>query len=185
MFSTKDYEIDIDYNPTYKFGSADNSFNYDFEYLNESEFRPSSIFGIKILDNGKCIKSAIIGSDGGETGIHNTALVIEDDRLVICCADKVFCLSIPDLSLLWKTKADTFTCFQIFKYEDSYIVHGELEISRLDWNGDFIWQYSGKDIFLNINNESIECELREDYIMATDFNNEVYRIGYDGKDYFN
>lgn len=183
MFATKDYEIDVDYNPTYKSGSADNSFKYDFEYLEDSGNRPTSIFGIKILDNGKCIKSAIISSEGGETGIHNTALVLKDERLVICCADKVFCLSIPDLTLLWKIKADDFTCFQIFAYQDSYIVHGEINISRINHDGIILWQYSGKDIFLNVENDAIECELRENYILATDFNNEVYRIGYDGIDF--
>jgi outer membrane protein assembly factor BamB len=182
MFTTKDYEIDIDYCPTYKSGSADNTFQYDAEYLEDSGNRPSSIFGIKLLHQGKCIKSAIISSEGGETGIHNTALVIKDDRLVLCCADKVFCLSIPDLSLLWKTKADDFTCFEIFSYQDSYIIHGEINISRINHDGTILWQYSGEDIFMNMD-DAIECELRADYIMATDFSNKVYRIGYDGKDH--
>ncbi|MDZ7899991.1 MAG: hypothetical protein U5N85_18440 [Arcicella sp.] len=182
MFTTKDYEIDIDYCPTYKAGSADNVFKYDFEYLENSKNKATSIFGIKLLSNGKCIKSAIISSEGGETGIHNTALVIEDDRFVICCADKIFCLSVPDLKLLWKTQADDITCFEIFPYQDSYIVHGEINISRINHDGIILWQYSGDDIFMNME-DKIECELREGYILATDFDNKVYRIGYDGKDY--
>ena len=179
MFATNKYEIDIDYHPTYKSGSADNLFKFDFEYLEKSA---STIFGVKILDNNVCLKSAVISSQGGETGVHNSALVLEEDRLILCCGDKIFCLSIPDLTLLWKIKADDFTCFQIFTYNDSYIVHGEINISRINYSGTILWQYSGEDIFMNMDDE-IECELQADYIIASDFNNKVYKIGYDGKDY--
>ena len=179
MFATNKYEIDIDYHPTYKSGSADNLFKFDFEYLEKSA---STIFGIKILNNGICLKSAVISSQGGETGVHNSALVLEEDRLILCCGDKIFCLSIPDLTLLWKTKADNFTCSQIFGYQDSYIVHGEINISRINCDGMILWQYSGEDIFMNMD-DGIECELQADYIVASDFNDKVYKIDYDGKDY--
>jgi outer membrane protein assembly factor BamB len=182
MFSTEKYEIDIDYHPTYKSGSADNLFKFDFEYLENNKAVSSTIFGIKILENGSCQKSAVISAEGGETGVHNSALVIDEDRLTLCCGNKIFCLSIPDLTLLWKIQADDFTCFQIFAYQDSYIVHGEINISRINHDGTILWQYSGEDIFMNMD-EEVECELREDYIIATDFNNKVYKIGYDGKDY--
>ena len=41
---------------------------------------------------------------------------------------------------MWRTQADQATCFEIYKYEDSYIIHGEFEISRLDKDGKIIWQ---------------------------------------------
>lgn len=184
MFLTKKYQIDIDYHPTYKSGSVDNLFKFDFEYLEDHEKLASIIFGIKILENGVYLKSAVISSEGGETGVHNSALVIEEDRLILCCGDKIFCLSIPDLTLLWKTKADDFTCFQIFTYQDSYIIHGEINISRINNDGMILWQYSGENIFMNMDN-GIECELQADHIIASDFNNKVYKIDYDGKYYVN
>lgn len=177
MFATKRYEIDIDYHPTYKSGSADNLFKFDFEYLEKSA---STIFGIKILENEVCLKSAVISAEGGETGVHNSALVLEENRLILCCGNKIFCLSIPDLKLLWKTKVDDFTCFQIFAHQETYIVHGEINISRITHDGMILWQYSGEDIFMNMD-DGIECELKEDYIIASDFNNKVYKISYDGK----
>ena len=182
MFATKKYEIDIDYHPTYKSGSADNLFKFDFEYLEDHKKTAPTIFGIKVLENGSCLKSAVINAEGGETGVHNSALVLEEDRLILCCGDKIFCLSIPDLTLLWKTKADDFTCFQIFAHQNSYIVHGEINISRLNHDGTILWQYSGEDVFMNMEDE-VECELKEDYIIASDFNNKIYKIDYDGKDY--
>jgi hypothetical protein len=182
MFSTKKYEIDIDYHPTYKSGSANNLFKFDFEYLENNSKTAPTIFGIKVLENGVCLKSAVISAEGGETGVHNSALVLEEDRLILCCGNKIFCLSIPDLILLWKTQADDFTCFQVFPYQDSYIVHGEINISRINNDGMILWQYSGEDIFMNMDDE-VECELRANYIVASDFNNKVYKIGYDGKGY--
>ncbi len=179
MFATKKYEIDIDYHPTYKSGSADNLSKFNFEYLEKSA---STIFGVKVLENGICLKSAVISSEGGETGVHNSALVLEEDKLIFCCGNKIFCLSIPDLNLLWKIQADDFTCFQIFAHQDTYIVHGEINISKINHDGIIIWQYSGQDIFMNMD-DGIECELRADYIIASDFNNKIYKIGYDGKDY--
>ena len=49
-------------------------------------------------------------------------------------------------------------------------------------HGTILWQYSGEDIFMNMDYD-IECELQADYIIASDFNDKVYKIGYDGKDY--
>ena len=77
MFTSKKYEIDIDYHPTYKSGSVDNLFKFDFEYLEDPKKIAPTIFGIKILENGICLKSAVISAEGGETGVHNSALVIE------------------------------------------------------------------------------------------------------------
>jgi hypothetical protein len=65
----------------------------------------------------------------------------------VCCGNNIFCLTIPGLDLLWTTKADPAVCFEIYKFEDSYIVHGELEISRLNEDGKVIWKFSGPDIF--------------------------------------
>ena len=39
------------------------------------------------------------------------------------------------------------TCFEIVKHDDAYIIHGELEITRLNIAGEVIWSFSGPDIF--------------------------------------
>jgi hypothetical protein len=83
----------------------------------------------------------------GQTAIHSRSSVLDGNSFLICCADSIFCLTLPDLNLDWITKADHATCFGIYKYQESYIVHGELEITRLDKRGRKIWQFSGSDIF--------------------------------------
>jgi hypothetical protein len=176
------YQIDIFRDDTYKSGSFDNVNKYEFEYFNESEYVFPSTFGIKLFDKGNLFKSAIIGSNGGGTGIHSNSVIYEENRFVICCSDTIFCLSIPDLKLFWKIKADQFSCFGIFKYQDNYIVHGELEISRLDHSGNILWQHSGADIFTTISGQN-GFNLSENFIEVADFENRIYRFDYEGKDY--
>lgn len=148
-------------------------------YLDESECKCSSKHGIVVFRDDERIKSAIIGASGGSTGIHDTAVIIENDRLLICCADSVFCLSIPSLELLWHTIADTATCFEIFKYEDAYIVHGELNISRLGRNGNIRWQQSGADIFTTVDGKD-DFIMTQDFILARDWENREYKFDYNG-----
>ena len=156
-------------------GSADNIFNYEFAYFNGTRYQFTTIIGIKVFEGGHLTTSAVIGSVGGGTGIYESSVVLEEDKVLICCSDSVFCLSIPDLALLWRTKVDTATCFQIFKYQDSYIVHGELDISRLDRHGEIIWQYGGADVFVTLSGEN-GFQLTEDYIIVTDFGNRFIRL---------
>ena len=125
-------------------------------------------------------KSAVIRSNGGKTAIHDTSEIIESDRFLICCSDTVFCLSIPDLTLLWRTKADTGTCFEIYKYQESYIIHGELEISRLDKHGKILWQQIGADVFTTLDGED-NFVLTDNYILATDWENNKYKFDYNGR----
>ena len=64
------------------------------------------------------------------------------------------------MNLKWNTQADEVTCFQIYVLQEDYIIHGELEISRIDKNGNIKWQYSGADIFVTSDGEeasSIAC----------------------------
>jgi hypothetical protein len=136
LYTTDKYHIDIYDDQTFIEGSADNINAYDFVYFDKSEYHFQSIYGIKIFQDNTLIKSAVIGSIGGGTAIHDTSTIIENDRLLVCCSDTIFCLSIPDLTLLWRTKADQVTCFEIYKYQNSYIIHGEFEITRLDKDGE-------------------------------------------------
>ena len=179
QFECGQYVVKIDLDPTYTNNSTDNVNQYDFVYFKESYYRFNSITGIKVYQDEKLIKSAVIGAEGGATGIHENSLVVEDDRVVVCCSDSIFCLSIPDLSLLWQTKADSITCFEIFSYHDTYIVHGEMGISRIAHDGNLIWQKGGADIFVTLSGTN-NFKLTDEYIMATDFNYQKYYIDYDG-----
>lgn len=179
-YTTGQYRIDIYSDQTFTEGSADNTNQYDLVHFVKSEYHFPSVYGIKVFQDDTLLKSAVIGSIGGGTAIHDTSTIIEDDRILICCSDTIFCLSIPDLTLLWRTQADQATCFEIYKYQDSYIIHGEIEISRLDWDGRVLWQQSGADIFTTADGKE-DFELTDNYILVTDWENKIYKFSYNGQ----
>jgi hypothetical protein len=176
------YKIDFFTDETYKVGSVDNINKYDLEYLEAENKRNSTFVGVKIYENQKLVKSTIIGSEGGNSGISENSKIIEENRILICCADKIFCLSFPELSLIWKTKADEISCFEIFKRENFYIIHGEMLISKLDESGKILWQKGGAEIFTSISAENI-FELNEKHIVVNDWENRIYKFDYDGNEF--
>lgn len=177
----KDLTIEVLDEPTYKFGSADNNFNYSKQYFGDGATEyPTSKHGIKIYQNDQSIDSCIIIGSGGATGIHENSSVLDKDQLLICCCDTVFCLTLPDLELKWKTQADQATCFQIFRQQEDYIIHGELQVTKLDKDGNKKWEFGGADIFVSIDNEE-EFKIENDGILLTDFAKTKYKIDFDGK----
>ncbi len=169
------YRLDVFRDATFVKGSLDNLNRYDFEYFDQGDYVFPTMVGISVFEKDNLIKSAIIGSAGGGTGIYEGSVIYEEARILICCSDSIFCLSIPELSLLWRTQADQATCFEIYKFQDNYVVHGECEISRLDQNGRIIWQKSGADIFVTLDSND-SFELTDNFIIARDFRNHIYRL---------
>ena len=139
--------------------------------------------GIKIFEDGRLYKSTLlIHDEGGATTIHKTCYLIFEDQLIICIGNYIMSFSIPDLNLQWSVKADTASCFQLFKRKDFFIVHGELSISKISYSGELIWEFTGRDIFVLYGEEKeSEVILFEDHIQLIDFEKNLYKIDYDGK----
>ena len=149
MVKHKDLEIKVINEISFSFDSADNANQYNSIHLadTESKVYQGSNHGIKLFRNGIELSSALVSAVGGSTGIHDHSMIFAENELLIMCANWVFCLTLPDLALSWKTQADPATCFGIHKIDSGYIVHGELEISKLDLHGNIIWYKDGSDIF--------------------------------------
>ncbi|MEZ4800290.1 MAG: hypothetical protein R2809_11055 [Flavobacteriales bacterium] len=95
----KDLTIEVLNEPTYKYGSADNNFNYANIYFGEDGDKyPTSKHGIKLYRDDQVIDSCIVISSGGATGIHQNSFLVDNDRLVICCCGTVFSLSLLTLN---------------------------------------------------------------------------------------
>lgn len=181
QYKYKGFLIDIINEPTYKYGSADNTFNYSTHFFADgAEEYPTSKHGIKIWKDEELIDNCILIGSGGATGIQSSSSLIDDNRLLICCCDTVFSLTVPDLVLNWQVQADQATCFQIFKLEDDYLVHGELETTRIDKEGLIKWKFGGADIFVSMEGEE-EFILGKDHIVLTDFCKTKYKIDFNGK----
>lgn len=178
----KQYVIEIHNEQNYILNSLNNPFQYHIFYntQNEDIFQPSTKHGIRIYEKDVCIKSVLLLANGGATAIHAQAAIINQNKLLICCSDYIFCLELANLKLVWKTKADDATCFEIFNFNNNYIIHGEMKITMLDKNGKIEWSVSGADIFTTPSGES-DFEIRKDYIYARDWNKNEYWINFDGK----
>ena len=161
--------------------SEEKMLSYEKEYLSESIYFLSNKFGIRIFEKGIEINSAIIANDFGATGLHETSQVFSENQILICCGDSVFCLDIPTLTLNWKTKVDEITAFQIFKLDDGYAIHGELQITKINQEGDILWQNSGRDIFITAEGKN-DFEIKDSYIQAKDWDHQIYRWNFNGEE---
>ena len=72
-------------------------------------------------------------------------------------------------------------CFGIYQYKDSYIVHGELAISRISRDGKIQWKNGASDIFVNIDHQGATFQMQDEYIEVMDWNGFRYKLFYDGK----
>lgn len=179
--SCDNFEIEIIDEQDYTVNSVDNRFQYDIVHRHSEDdmYAPISIYGIKIYKDG-LYKTAIVMASGGATEISPDSAIIDGQCLLLVCCDKVFNLQLPDLTLNWIVVADPATCFAIYQYKDSYIIHGELEITRLDRSGKIIWQVGGRDTFVNIDHIGSTFKMHNEYIELMDWQGFLYKLFYNG-----
>ena len=173
-----EYEIELINDESYIIDSSDNSTNYDFEY----EANPDSTtrHGVVLKRNGEVVKSAILFGNEKQTVIHSKSAIVFDDMLILCVSNRIFCLYLPSLELRWVKEIDAVACLQLFKTSESYLVHGDLSICRIEFTGDIIWRYKNEDIFVfKKANNNVELTARG--IEITAWNNKKYLLGYDGR----
>ncbi len=149
----KTYFINIFDDQTYSINSADNTSHYDKIYFgggeNQDRFYPTSKHGIRICEADKELTSALICEVGGATTIHAKSFLISDNALFICCCSKIYSLKLPDLSIHWSKAFDPATCFGIYSFENDFVIHGELQITRIDKDGNEKWNFGASDIFVS------------------------------------
>jgi hypothetical protein len=185
IISYKNYTIEIANDSHYTLRSTDNINHYKFEYFygktDEDRHYPSSKHGIRIFENDEEINSCIICEYGGGTGIHTHSAVIKEDALYLCCGDKIYSILLPDLTIIWQKRIDPATCFGIYEIMEDFIVHGELEINRINKNGDIQWRFGARDIFVCPDGSS-SFILKEDSILLQDWEGHQYYLDLNGNE---
>lgn len=160
--------------------NTDASYHNYYEAVEEKRFMVSNELSISILDElSDTVISCLIQADGGATAVSPEQVIIENDIIFLCCGRNIFAVTLPNLLLLWKLKADEITCFRIFNIEEDLLVHGEMEVSRISKSGNIIWQFGGRDIFVSIEGTD-ECVILPSHIELTDFDGYKYSLSYDG-----
>lgn len=181
------YFIEIIDDKDYSIISTDNIRKYKFEYNSgdviSERFYPTSKHGIRITDKltEDEISSAIICENGGATTVHEKSWHIENDKIWVCVCDKIYCLDIPTLKIEWHGRFDYATNFSINPYKGDFIIHGELDILRIDQNGKIKWRFGGRDIFMS-ENGSNNFIISTDAIVAIDWQGYEYRIDENGNE---
>lgn len=135
---------------------------------------------IKTFEHQREVASCIVSSEFFYVA-NEDSFLIDKDCLLFCCGDLLYCLALPNLEVIWKAKTDTITTFKVYKLEDGYLTHGELYISKIDFQGNKVWEFSGADIWVSVDAGEKEIILEKDHILLRDFNGEKYIIDYNGK----
>ena len=176
-----EYEIELVNESLSTADSVGNISAYELVYRDEeSEFYRSTDHAIKVYKDEKLYKSALVCAVGGATGIHENSAVIIDEDILICCADTVFRLSLPELKLNWLRQVDEATCFRICNTANGLFVHGEISVSRIDQSGNIIWSQSFADILVTPDGKD-EFIMHKDFIEIEDWQHNKYKLSFDGK----
>jgi hypothetical protein len=180
----KNYQIEIFNDSNYTINSIDNLKVYDTVFLqgkkDKDRFYSTSKCGIIVKKSDTQIASAIICESGGATAITKKSFIIEDDRIWICVCNKVYCLEIPNLDLVWRKEIDFITNFSIHKIQDDFIIHGELDIKRITKDGEIVWSFGGRNIWVNQEGKT-EFNIENDTIHLFDFESNEYILDFNGE----
>lgn len=141
---------------------------------------PTTQYVVSVKENDRTISCVTLSGYRSPTSPKKSSFVVDGSRIVICVAEKVFCLEIPSLMLQWETTADEASCFEIYPHEEGYFVHGELSITKLTRSGQIEWQFSGRDIFVTPDGED-DFKLGDDRIVVRDWQGYVYTLNLNGK----
>jgi len=182
-----EFTIKISEYTKYSPSSSDNINNYQAEiWLNEHEqnwTNPmyASKYCIEIHNsNGFLMKVIVIGPNGRITSIGERSTLIDDDNLILIIGDFICSLSIPNLTINWKLGTPCITCFKLFKFDNAYLIHGEIEITKVSRKGLIEWSFSGRDVFVSPEGGN-EFEIRDDLIYIHDWEKNLYILNKDGK----
>ncbi|WP_286971548.1 hypothetical protein [Flavobacterium sp. UBA4854] len=179
----KNFEIEVIDDENYNLNSTDNLRQYQKVYYKgknqEDGFSPTSKHAVIIRESEVEISSVLVCEAGGATGIHDNSFIIEDDKIWIRVSNKIYCLKIPSLEIIWQKEFDQFTNFCFYKLEEDFLIHGELEIFRITKNGEIIWCFGGRDIWVNPEG-SEELIIKDNVILLVDFESNRYILDFDG-----
>ena len=110
-------------------------------------------------------------------------IAVLDGSVLTILQDETFLqIDVIDGRIITTKPTDIFgNVFSLNKFDDDYIVHGEIEIARYDSDFNKIWSFSGKDIFASVTGRPA-FEMTENSIKLYDFQDNYYEIDYNGKE---
>jgi len=175
----KGFVVEVADETNYELGSADNLNLYDAIHGADS-YTNQTKHSISVFENNEKISSILITGNAGRTTIHKQSLVIKNDDLLICCSEMVYSFKLPQLRLNWSKAFDQATNFEIYTFKDDFIIHGEMSIFNVTSTGEVKWEFSSRDIFVNLNGHK-EFEIIGEQLKVIDFENYEYILDANGQ----
>ena len=171
--------IEIIEDETFTMDSVDNR-HYDL-ILNPGGYKRAhsyKVLGIHIHLDASEMSLALIGPYYSSSV---DCAILEDELLTVLLDDCIAQIDIRSGDIIRYIELDCFgTNLAIFRVDKGYLIHGEIEITMLDWDFAKKWSFSGRDIFVSISGEKA-FEIRGDQIFLCDFENNRYVLDFNGK----
>ena len=178
--SKNNYTIQIFEEDNYHLKAEDNKYNYNNSIFIKTDYNQSHI-GIRAFQYGEEINSCVLFGNGLGGLVFEDSLLVHENQIIICCSNYLCAISLDTFELKWKSEVDPDSAWHIYQLEDDYLVHGELQISRITKDGDIKWQFRGDDIFFSLEGTE-ECKIENDSILLTDFEEKKYVLNFDGQE---
>ena len=188
IFNYNDMTIELFQDGLFSMNSADNKIDYGLVYCDTEaklSLRDQAKYGIFLRNcHGEIVSSVIIiGTGGGAPSPHEKTALIKNDEIILIMGDGVICLELPSLNIKWKTTTENcYTCFEIHEIPEAYIIYAEGSIIRLNYQGEILWEFTGRDIF--VMPEGSYFEIGTDTIYVKDWDGNLYELTYDGTERF-
>lgn len=172
------YQITIAYDENYKIESSKNRY-YDLEFNPENYTKDDDYTAICVKVKGKkSYEFSLIGDFSSD--LDNRA-ILEERKLIILQKFDLYAFDLEKQNIEnHKDIVDDYN-FGIYRIPDGYIIHGELTIKKLDLSFNQLWEFSGRDIFVNINGNK-EFEIDGKHIKLCDFQDNCYVLDFDGNE---
>lgn len=170
--------IEIKIDETYTLDSTDNR-HYDVT-LNPCNYKKSDTSKTVSIHINLFEREFFIALIGPFDSYDSNCAVLEDEILTVLQDNTITQIRITDGTIIRHIDLDCFGCnFAIYKIENGYVLHGEIEITMLDHNFIKKWTFSGKDIFVSVSNKH-SFEISDRSICLYDFEDNYYEIDFNG-----
>lgn len=106
--------------------------------------------------------------------------VLDGHSLIVMMNDQFFKINVLNGTLIDHKALDVFgSNFALFKINNGYVVHGEVDILFLSESFEITASFSGRDIFVSISGKKA-FELTKDTVQLYDFEDNCYEIDFAG-----
>jgi len=134
---------------------------------------------LEIVIQNEMYEETRIALIGSLFGYESDCAILKDRELLVLIDKDIFIINIDDYMLITYRNLDCFgNNFGIYLVNDGYIIHGEMEVFKLDYELNKVWEFSGADIFVT-HDDKLPFLIDGDRIKIYDWNGTYYELDWD------